>query len=170
MTGLIATVALTGGCTSGSPAKGSRAAGSSSSASAQASPTPGRTSASQGPYAANTRDVCGAINAAIAEGVLGFGTDLGTMVGHQDGGNASAAAQAKASAVKHLTDTATKVRTAAKPAQDPAVRAAADATADRFDQYAKDPNLLAGVKTGADVTPLLTKVTQAADPLQKVCV
>jgi hypothetical protein len=162
-----ALVALAGACSSKpspTPKAGASATGS------VAPPAGGVPSGSASALAANTHDVCGAINAKLAEGILTFGNDLGTMVGHLSGSNKAGADQAKAAAIKQLKDLAGNVRTAAKPAQDPAVREAAETTATLLERYAADPALVTGVKTAADVTPLLTKVTHAADALNNVCV
>jgi hypothetical protein len=61
------------------------------------------------------------------------------------------------------------VRSAAAPALDPGVRTAAEQTAKRLESLATDPNLVSGVKDTTQVTPVIAKITGAADPLTTAC-
>src|SRR6266545_3224559 len=119
------------------------------------------------PYAANTHEVCAAVNAVVADGVTRFGTDVGTMAGHIAGGNQPEADKSRTAALSRLTG---KVRGAGRPAADPVLASAVGSVADRFAALAADPTLLAGVKTVADVPAVNQRVTAAADPLTGVCV
>ena len=163
-----ATLALAGGCGAGGhAATGARPA--------RNVPAPSSPSAwpsaprSADAVEANTHQVCGTINRAVAAGATAFGTDLGSMVGHLAGANPAAAGKAKSSALHQLTALAATVRSAAAPALDSGVRAAAENTAGSLERIAADPALLAGVRTTADVVPVLTRVTATTDPLTNVC-
>jgi hypothetical protein len=161
------TLALIAGCGTGvqrGPA-GSARSDAPAIASATRSPAPSPAD----PTAANTRQVCDAINLAVAEGATSFGSDLGSMTGHLAGGNRSAAAAARRSALRELTSQAGRVRAAGAPALNPAVRTAAETTARNLERAAADPGLLAGVKAAIDVTPVLSRITSAATPLIGVC-
>jgi hypothetical protein len=137
--------------------------------SALAAPAPSRTPASPDPTAADTARVCGALFQQVTEGASAVGSDLGAMVGHVSGANTAAAGASRDSALHKLTDLATRVRSAAAPAMDPGVRSAANQTASRLESMAADPNLLAGVQSTDQVTPVIAQITGAADPLTTAC-
>jgi hypothetical protein len=137
--------------------------------SALAAPAPSGTPASPDPTGADTKRVCGALFQQVTEGTSAVGSDLGAMVGHISGANPSAAGASKDSALHKLTDLASQVRAAAAPALDPGVRNAADQTASRLESLAADPNLLAGVQSPDQVTPVIAQITGAADPLTTAC-
>lgn len=137
--------------------------------SALATPVRSATPASPDPTAADTKRVCGALFQQVTEGTSAVGSDLGAMVGHVSGANQSAAAASRDSALHKLTDLASRVRAAAAPALDPGLRGAADQTAGRLEALAADPNLLAGVQSPDQVTPVIAKITGAADPLTTAC-
>jgi hypothetical protein len=167
---LAATVVALAGCGSAggsSPSAAGTAIDDSPSVSAPASP-----SAALASHAAtgNAKQVCAAINQAIAQGASTFGTDLGNIVGHLAGGNKTEADKAKTAALGHLKDTATKIRATGATADDPALRTAAQNTADAISALATDPALLGGVKSAADLKPLIEKMTRATDGMNSVCV
>jgi hypothetical protein len=143
-------------------ATGSASPGASGSASPAASP-------SVDPTAADTHQVCGAIFQTVSEGASAVGTDLGAMVGHMSGANDSAAGASRDSALHKLNDLATQVRSTGAPALDPVVRTASGETADRLQQLATDPNLLAGVRNTDQLAPVLEKITSATNPLTTAC-
>lgn len=160
-------LALVAGCADGT---GTPVGGGAVSTPAVAAPTPTAAPSSPDPgTAADTHRVCDAINQAVAQGASAFGTDLGSMVGHLAGNNRAAAETAKQSALHRLSALAATVRSAAAPAVDPVVRAAAENTAGNLDRVAADPGLLTGVKTVMDMSPVLGRITSAADPLTNVC-
>lgn len=161
-----ALAAVAAGC--GSTASRPSTAGTTA-PSAPASATSPVSVASADPTAADTRRVCGAIFQTVTEGTSAVGSDLGAMVGHLSGANQSAASASRDSALHRLSDLAAHVRSAAAPALDPGVRAAADQTASRLESLAADPNLLAGVQSTDQVSPVVTKITDAADPLTTAC-
>ena len=140
-----------------------------SAAVAAVSPAPSGTPASPDATAADTRQVCGALFQQVTEGTSAVGSDLGAMVGHLSGANPSAAGTSKDSALHKLSDLASHVRAAAAPALDPGVRSAADQTASRLESLAADPSLLAGVQSTDQVSPVIAKITGAADPLTTAC-
>src|SRR5437660_69401 len=163
---LLAVVALGGLAIAGGACdKGPAAPAAAATASRSAAPSP-----SVNPYAANTHEVCTAVNELIADGVARFGTDVGAMVGHQAGGNQAEADKSKASALAGLKDLAGKIRSAGQPAADPAVSTAVGTVADNLGQLAADPTLLDGVKSAVDVPTVDRKVTAAAAGLTSVCV
>jgi hypothetical protein len=136
---------------------------------ASAAPSAGASAASADPTAADTRRVCGAIFQTVTEGTSAVGSDLGAMVGHLSGANQSAAGASRDSALHRLSDLAAHIRSTAGPALDAGVRTAADQTASRLDSLVTDPNLLAGVQSTDQVTPVIAKITGAADPLTTAC-
>ncbi len=71
--------------------------------------------------------------------------------------------------LRHLSDLAAKIRSTAAPALDPGVRTAAEQAASRLDALAKDPDLLTGVQSTDQLTPVIAKITGAADPLTTAC-
>jgi hypothetical protein len=125
--------------------------------------------ASPDPIAVDTQRVCGAIFQTVTEGTSAVGSDLGAMVGHLSAANQSAAGTSRTSALHRLSDLASRVRSTAAPALDPGVRGAAEQTAARMDSLASDPDLLAGVQTTTQVSPVIAKITGAADPLTTAC-
>ena len=139
---------------------------------AAAAPTRSSASPSRGadPYAANTHEVCTAVNGAVRDGVARFATDLGAMVGHLAGGNQPEADKSRKSAQGRLTELAGNVRGAGAPAADPVLVTAVGNVATRFEVLAADPAFLAGVKTVGDVPAANQRVTAATDPLTGVCV
>jgi hypothetical protein len=132
--------------------------------------SPVRASHASDPYAANTHQVCTAVNALVADGVTRFGTDVGAMAGHLSGGNKPEADRSRGAALGRLTELSGRVRDAGQPAADPDLVRAVGAVADRFAALATDPTLLAGVKTVADVPAVNARVAGAAEPLAGVCV
>jgi hypothetical protein len=118
----------------------------------------------------NTKQVCDAINQAVAEGASAFGGDLGAFAGHLAGGNKTEAEKSRASAVGRLKTLAGKIRTAAASAEDSEVQAAAQHTADQISALASDPTLLSNVKKATDLAPVIEKLTRATDEMNKVCV
>jgi hypothetical protein len=138
-------------------------------AAAPSSP-PVRASHAPNPYAANTHEVCTAVNALVADGVTRFGTDVGTMAGHLTGGNKTEADKSRSAALGRLTELSGRVRDAGQPAADPLLVHAVGTVADQFAALATDPTLLAGVKTVADVPAVNARVAGAAEPLAGVCI
>jgi hypothetical protein len=136
---------------------------------ASATASAGPSAASADPTAADTRRVCGSIFQTVTEGTSEVGSDLGAMVGHLSGANPPAAGASRDSALHRLSDLAAHVRSTAAPALDAGVRTAADQTASRLESLAADPNLLAGVQSTDQVTPVIAKITGAADPLTTAC-
>lgn len=122
------------------------------------------------PYAANTHEVCSAVNGAVHDGTARFATDLGAMVGHLAGGNQPEADKSRKSAQHRLTELAGTVRGAGAPAADPVVVSAVGGVASRFDALAADPAFLAGVKTVDDVPAANRRVAAATEPLAGLCV
>ncbi|GIH19954.1 hypothetical protein [Rugosimonospora africana] len=163
-----AALTLITGCGTGDQRAGGPAGPGAPAAAPTVTPAPAASSADA--TTANTRQVCDAINLAVAQGATTFGADLGSMTGHLAGGNRSAADDARRSALRELTSLAGKVRAVATPALNPAVRAAAETTAGNLDRAAADPGLLGGVKTAIDVAPVLSRITSTANPLMAVCV
>src|SRR6266545_5014503 len=79
------------------------------------------------PYAANTHEVCAAVNAVVADGVTRFGTDVGTMAGHIAGGNQPEADKSRTAALAADPTLLAGVKTVADvPAVNQRVTAAAD--------------------------------------------
>ncbi len=150
-------------------ATGGVVADSAASASASSDTASPSAPASPDPTAADTQRVCGAIFQTVTEGTSAVGSDLGAMVGHLSGSNETAAGASRTSALHRLSDLAAKIRTTAAPALDPGVRSAADQTATRLESLANDPDLLTGVKTTDQVSPVIAKITGAADPLTTAC-
>jgi hypothetical protein len=118
----------------------------------------------------NTRQVCTAVNALVADGVARFGTDVGAMAGHLAGGNKPEAEKSRASAQGGLADLAGKVRGAGQPAADPILVTAVATVATKLDALATDPALLTGVRTVADAPAVNQRVAAATDPLTGICV
>jgi hypothetical protein len=161
-----AAVALAGCETSSGGTPSAAGTGPAGEASVTASPAP---SASASGAIANTRQVCDAINKAVAEGASAFGTDLGTLAGHVAGGNKTAVTKARTDAIAHLKTLASKIRTAGGSAVNPGLKAAARDAADQMAALAGDPNLLSGVKSATDLPPVIEKLTRATDGLNKAC-
>jgi hypothetical protein len=132
--------------------------------------SPVRASHPPDPYAANTHEVCTAVNALVADGVTRFGTDVGAMAGHLSGGNRTEADRSRSAALGRLTELSGRVRDAGKPAADPLLAHAVGTVADGFAALAADPTLLAGVQTVADVPAVNARVAGAAEPLAGVCI
>ncbi|MBO0869323.1 MAG: hypothetical protein J2P15_12230 [Micromonosporaceae bacterium] len=117
----------------------------------------------------NSRSVCTAVDKAMADGAAAFGNDLGNLVGKLANNNADGAQQLRADAMAQLKTMVTNLKTAAQPAIDPALVAAAKQVARNVEALANDPKLLAGVRTANDLSPVLQRLTRAADPLTGVC-
>ena len=164
--GLAAVLIFAAGC--GSGGREVSAAPGPSATAAPVSPAPSATPASPDPTAADTKQVCGALFQQVTEGTTAVGADLGAMVGHLSA-NPDAAGASKDAALHKLSGLASGVRSAAAPALDPAVRSAANQTASRLESLAADPALLAGVQSTDQVTPVIAKITGAADPLTTAC-
>jgi hypothetical protein len=165
---MVAVAVALAGC--GSTGGGTPSAGGPSSADVSAQPGPSPSTSASGLVTANTKQVCDAINQAIAEGASAFGSDLGTLAGHLAGGNKAEADKARTTALNRLKTLATKVRAAAAGAEDSEVRAAAQHTADQITALASDPALLSGVRSASDLAPVIEKLTRATDEMNKVCV
>ena len=165
--GLAAVLVFAAGC--GSAGREVSAAPAPSAAAASVSPAPSATPASPDPTAADTRQVCGALFQQVTEGTSAVGADLGAMVGHLSGANPGAAGTSRDAALQKLSGLASGVRSAGAPALDPGVRNAANQTASRLESLAADPGLLAGVQSTDQVTPVIAKITGAADPLTTAC-
>jgi hypothetical protein len=168
----LAMVALVGtACgSSRTPTTSPAASGSPGTSAGASGSAPGGASSAAKPGGTGTRQVCDAINQAVSDGETAVGTDVGSIVGHLAGGNQSEADKAKAAALAHLKEMAGKIRTAGAPAQDPAVRNAVQEAATNLEKLATDPGLLAGVKSAADVTPVIQKVNTAIGHLTTACV
>jgi hypothetical protein len=165
---MVLAAVLVGGCGAkggGTPSAAGTDTATAGAPGASATPSAGRSD----PALANTRQVCDAINRALADGSAAFGNDLGTIAGHVAGGNTSQADRARADAVAQLKSMVTKIRSAAGTATDPKVRAAAGLTADEISALAADPALLK-VKSAADLAPVIEKLTRASDAMNSVCV
>jgi hypothetical protein len=167
----LAVVALVGtACSSSTTTTPPVASGSAAPGASTGGSPSGGTSSSANPNGSNTRQVCDAINQAISDGETAVGTDVGSVVGHLASGNQGEADKAKVAALAHLKEMAGKVRTAGAPAVDPAVRNAAEEAAVGLEKLAADPGLLSGVKSAADVTPVIQKVNTAIGHLTTACV
>lgn len=162
---LLAVVALSGLALAGAGCGRSTAAPAAASPSHSASPSP-----TVNPYAANTHEVCTAINQLIVEGAAKFGTDTGAMVGHLAGANQVEADKSRAAALSGLKDLAGRIRAAGQPAADPNLSKAVATVADTLERLSTDPSLLADVKVPTDVPAANQKVTAAANALTGVCV
>jgi hypothetical protein len=165
------TLIIAAGCGGGTGRSTAAAGGTPapSTPAASATPSAGASAASADPTAGDTQRVCGAIFQTVTEGTSAVGADLGAMVGHLSGANQSAAGASRDSALHRLSELASHVRSTAAPALDAGVRSAADQTASRLESLAADPNLLAGVQGTDQVTPVIAKITGAADPLTTAC-
>jgi hypothetical protein len=163
---LLAVVALGGLALAGAGCDNAPAApAAAATASRSASPSP-----TVDQYAANTREVCAAVNQLIVDGAARFGSDVGAMVGHLAGGNQAEAGKSRAAALAGLKDLAGRIRSAGQPGADPRVVTAVGTVADNLERLAADPTLLDGVRSAADVPAVDQKITAAATGLTSVCV
>jgi hypothetical protein len=136
---------------------------------AGAAATPGAVPSSLDPTAADTKQVCAAIFQNMTTGFSGIASDLGSMVGHESQSNKSAADASLASAKQKLTSLAAQVRSTAAPALNPGVRDAANQAASQLEAIAADPNLLPGVKSNDQMSPVIAKITGTTSTLNTAC-
>jgi hypothetical protein len=117
----------------------------------------------------NSRTVCAAVDKAISDGAAAFGNDLGNLVGYLANSDTAKAEQARTDALLQLTVLVGNVKTASQPAVDPALVTATGQVAQNVGALASDRQLLMNIRTSNDLTPILNRLTRAADPLIGVC-
>ncbi len=115
---------------------------------APAAATPSATPASPPPdYSADTRRVCGKVEAVFNKDLQGFGTQMGKMIAYKEAKQTAEADKAEAEAKKQLKDVGAKVRKETAAAEDPELKTAGETSAAKFARSAADTKYFDSIKS-----------------------
>ncbi|GAB1694804.1 hypothetical protein [Krasilnikovia sp. M28-CT-15] len=134
-------------------------------------PTTTAAPAPTGPnYAADTKKVCGQVEAIFTADLKNFGTELGKMIAYREAKQADAAEKAEKAARAELKKVGDKIRKATTAAQDPELRKAGTESAGKFSRSAQDSALLDKIKSTKDLDKSLEGLmTKWLTPVAGVC-
>ncbi len=124
-------------------------AGNSATAAAPAPPSPVPTSPTPD-YSANTKAVCGTLDAIFTSDLKAFHTQIGKMIAYKEAKLAPEAAAAQKAASAQLSKIGARIEDETATAQDPELRAAGAASARKFRTSATDKSFFSKIKTQKD--------------------
>ncbi len=101
-------------------------------------------------YSANTRAICGALDAIFTRDLKAFHTQIGKMIADKEAKLAPEAAAAQKAASAQLSKIGARIEDETATAQDPELRAAGAASARKFRTSATDKSFFSKIKTQKD--------------------
>ena len=153
-------VALGGVLVTGAACNADRPTGASA-APAAPSPAPESAGVAASPqatapdYSANTRDICGRLEAVFNKDLTAFHTQMGKMIANKEAKLAPEAATAQKAAGAELKKVAAKIKKETAAAQDPELRAAGAVSAGKLQKSATDASFFKKIKTQKDYDRLI---------------
>jgi len=121
-------------------------------------------------YSADTKQVCGRLQAVYTGELRAFGTAMGKMVSYKEAKQTAEAQTAANTAAGQLKAAGAKIRQETAVAEDPDLKAAGAASATKFEHSAQDRGYLNRVKTMKDLDGTLqSQMTVWLTPVAGYC-